>query len=343
MGSVKELVLESGPADTILGTGKFVFSNDFSVFDWGKMPDIILLKGRVLCMMAAFNFELLEKNAVKTHYLGLLENGLTRKFEEVSEPLNEMRVMVTRKPELEFKKGVYDYARFRKKAGENFLVPLEIIFRNSVPVGSSVRKRFKPPKAGLKGKNWPDKNVRLEKPIIDFSTKLEAKDRYLSEKEAFKISCLSKEKFSELKGIALKVNKIITGQAERQGLEHEDGKIEMFYFRGELFVADVAGTFDENRFSFAGKEISKEVIRQYYKKSQPEWADAVEKAKAMAEKKKDRDWKKYCKIEPKSLPPAMLELVSEMYCAGANRYCGKEIFSARGLGEILEKLYSWRE
>jgi phosphoribosylaminoimidazole-succinocarboxamide synthase len=340
VGSVKELLLESGPADAVLGTGKFVFSNDFSVFDWGKMPDTILLKGRALCMMAAFNFELMEKNMVKTHYLGLIEDGVVKKFKDVSEPAGEMKVMVTRKPELEFKKGLYDYALFRKKAGENFLVPLEIIFRNSVPVGSSVRKRFLPSKAGLKGKKWPEKNVRLKKPIIDFSTKLEAKDRYLSEKEAFEISCLAKGKFLELKEIALKVNRIITEQAERQGLEHEDGKIEVFYFRGELFVADVAGTFDENRFSFAGKEISKEVIRQYYKKSQPDWADAVEKAKAKAEKKKDRGWKKYCKVEPKNLPPALLELVSEMYCAGANRYCGKEIFSARGLGEALEKLYS---
>ncbi|MEM0360432.1 MAG: phosphoribosylaminoimidazolesuccinocarboxamide synthase [Candidatus Diapherotrites archaeon] len=343
MGSVKDLVIESQPTDMVPGTGKFVFSNDYSVFDWGKMPDKILLKGRALCMMAAFNFELLEKNGIRTHYLGLLENSQAKRFDSIVEPSNEMKVMVARKPVLEFKNGLYDYALFKKKAGNNFLVPLEIIFRNSIPIGSSARKRLSPKQAGLKGNKWPEKNVKLKKPVIDFSTKLEAKDRYLSEQEALEISCLPQEKFNELKKIAFNVNKIITRQAKKQGLEHEDGKIEVFHYNGEIFVADVAGTFDENRFAFKGKEISKEVLRQYYKKSQPEWIEAMEKARAMAEKKKEKDWKKYCRIEPKPLPPALLELVSEMYCAGTNQYCEKEIFNARPIRTVLEELYSWSE
>ncbi len=343
MGSVKELVVEDSPSNLVLGKGKFVFSNDYSVFDWGKMPDRILFKGRVLCMMGAFNLELLERKGIKTHYLGLVENNSIKRFREVSEPVNEMQIMLTRKPELAFRNGVYDYNGFREKSGENFLVPLEVIFRNSVPVGSSVRKRFKPRDLGLKEKKWPNENVELKKPMIDFSTKLEAKDRYLSEKEALKISNLSEEKFSELKRIALKVNRLISSQAKKSKMVHEDGKIELFYFKNELFVADVAGTFDENRFSFKGREISKEVIRQYYKRKQPRWVKAVVKAKETALKKKASDWKKYCRIEPMALPPKFLELVSEMYCAGANAYTGKPLFEARDLGAVLEEIYSWSE
>ena len=343
MGSVKELIIEDSPTNLVLGRGKFVFSNDYSVFDWGKMPDRILLKGRVLCMMGAFNFELLEKNGIKTHYLGLVEGGAPRRFREASEPSNEMRVMVVRKPELEFKRGKYRYDLYSKRLGSNFLVPLEVIFRNSIPPGSSVRKRFKPKDLGLKNRKWPEKNIELKKPMIDFSTKLEAKDRYLSEVEALEISNLGEEKFAELKNIAVEVNRIITKQAKKSKMAHEDGKIELLCFNNELFVADVAGTFDENRFSFRGKEISKEVIRQYYKREQPKWVKAVDKAKKTAANRRKSDWKKYCKIEPERLPPVLLELVSEMYSAGCNQYTGRDIFEARELGEVLEDIYSGGE
>ena len=94
MGSVKELVIENAPANLVLGRGRFDFSNDYSVFDWGKMPDKFLLKGRVLCMLGAFNFELMEREGIKTHYLGLEEDGTTKRFREVDEPSNEMKVMV---------------------------------------------------------------------------------------------------------------------------------------------------------------------------------------------------------------------------------------------------------
>jgi len=343
MGSVKELVIENAPANLVLGRGTFDFSNDYSVFDWGKMPDKLLFKGRVLCMLGAFNFELMEREGIQTHYLGLDEDGSTKKFKEVIEPSNEMKVMVIKKPELEFSRGKYCYDLFNKKAGRNFLVPLEVIFRNSIPLGSSVRKRFKPKDLGLKNRKWPKENIKLKKPMIDFSTKFESKDRYLSEKEALKISNLSEERFEELKKIAATVNKIITKQARKNKMVHEDGKIELFCFKDELFVADVAGTFDENRFSFKGMEISKEVIRQHYKRTQPKWVEAIDKAKKKAEEKKKSDWKKFVKINPEPLPCELAELVSEMYCAGANTYTGKKLFDVRDLEKVLKDIEEWKK
>ncbi len=343
MGSVKELVMENAPTNLILGRGKFVFSNDYSVFDWGKMPGQLPLKGRVLCMLGAFNFELMERERIQTHYLGLEEDGSIKRFREVSEPSNEMNIMVVKKPGLEFSKGKYRYDLFKKKAGQNFLVPLEVIFRNFIPPRSSVRKRFKPKDLGLKTTKWPKENIELKKPMIDFSTKLEAKDRYLSEKEAMEISNLSGEKFEELKKIAMTVNKIITKQAKANKMVHEDGKIELFCFKDELFVADVAGTFDENRFSFKGMEISKEVIRQHYKKTQPKWVEAIDKAKKKAEEKNKSDWKQFVKTKPEPLSSELAELVSEMYCAGANTYMGKNIFEARDLEKVLKDIGAWKK
>lgn len=39
MGSVKDLAVLKEPAGTETGTGRFIFSDRYSVFDWGEMPD----------------------------------------------------------------------------------------------------------------------------------------------------------------------------------------------------------------------------------------------------------------------------------------------------------------
>ena len=68
MTSVKEFRVDEPATATDLGRGSFVFTDDYSVFDWGKMPDEIPEKGASLCTMGAYNFQLLEANDVPTHY-----------------------------------------------------------------------------------------------------------------------------------------------------------------------------------------------------------------------------------------------------------------------------------
>ena len=41
MTSVKEFRVEEPATADDLGRGAFVFTDDYSVFDWGKMPDAI--------------------------------------------------------------------------------------------------------------------------------------------------------------------------------------------------------------------------------------------------------------------------------------------------------------
>jgi phosphoribosylaminoimidazole-succinocarboxamide synthase len=41
MGSVKDLEVIQKPTLTEMGIGRFVFSDRYSVFDWGEMPDHI--------------------------------------------------------------------------------------------------------------------------------------------------------------------------------------------------------------------------------------------------------------------------------------------------------------
>jgi len=339
MGSVKDLIIESKPTQDTLGKGSFKFSDDYSVFDWGKMPDTIKEKGAVLCLMGAFNFEQMEKKGIKTHYLGVVENGKVKCLDELSAPSNEMKVSLTVVPELPFVGGKYDYRAFKKNAGENHLIPLEMIYRNSVPPGSSFRERLQPGDIGLENIFWPKETVKLDRPYIDFSTKLEEKDRYLGVAEAREMAGLDEKQLDVMTDIVVAVDKVITEQAKKQGFENEDGKLEMFYLKGGFIVADVTGTFDENRFSFSGKEISKEVARQYYKRKQKGWVKKVTKAKKIAMKKGQRDWKQFCGEQPKNLEPEFLALFGEMYRAGANQYLGKKWFEARDLKEVLKEIY----
>jgi phosphoribosylaminoimidazole-succinocarboxamide synthase len=311
-----------------------VFTDEYSVFDWGRMPDTIPEKGASLCTMGAYNFELLDTNHVPTHYRGVrAESEETRDLGDLDEPPREMAISLTQVPELPHADGAYDYEAYHEAAGENFLIPLEIVFRNSVPPGSSLRKRADPEEYGLTYDSWPDEDVSLQEPAVEFSTKFETQDRYLSREEARAVA--GRADVDRLEELALAVNHLLTRQAEAGGFAHEDGKIECLYHRGTIAVADVCGTFDENRFSYDGQEVSKEVLRQYYKREHPEWAKAVDEAKRAAREQGVADWRGLCEREPPSLPGGAIETAADLYTAGANAYLGSEIFDAPGIEEAI--------
>jgi len=331
--SVKEFRVDEPPTADRLGRGAFVFTDDYSVFDWGQMPDPIPQKGANLCTMGAFNFELLEAAGVPTHYRGVVADGEVVSLSAVSEPPREMAIDLTQVPELPHEGRTYDYDHYHEEAAENYLIPLEIVFRNRVPVGSSLRRRTEPADHGLAFDDWPDEAVDLEEPIVEFSTKYEEGDRYLERAEADAIAGIAS--IEELESVAREVNRIVTEQAASAELEHEDGKIECLYVDGEIRVADVVGTFDENRFSHEGIQLSKEVVRQYHKRTQPEWVRAVEAAKAEAKREDVADWKGLCDEQPQPLEESVLETARDMYCAGTNAYTGEEWFDAPPLSSAI--------
>ena len=336
MTSVKNFrVTREATADS-LGRGVFEFTDAYSVFDWGKMPDEIPEKGASLCTMGAFNFEMLAEAGVPTHYRGVIVDGEVRSLEEALDEGHvprEMAIEVTQVPDLPFEAGTYDYDAYHGDAGENFLVPLEIVFRNRVPVGSSLRKRSEPTDHGLDVEEWPDEAVDLSDPVVEFSTKYEEQDRYLSREEADGIA--GQASVDDLESVAREVNRLVTEQAERTGLTHEDGKIECLYYGGEVRVADVVGTFDENRFSYGGQQLSKEVIRQYHKRTQPEWVEAVSEAKLKANEQGVDDWRALCERDPEPLAEDVVQASRDMYCAGTNAYMQSEVFDAPSLEKAL--------
>lgn len=359
MTSVKEFRVEEEPTADSLGRGRFVFTDDYSVFDWGRMPDTIPGKGASLCTMGAFNFELLDFNHVPTHYRGVVERGAQRTSDganggtpqddrgvgdakdlgECRNAPREMAIDLVQVPNLAYD-GAYDYDGFYDEIGNNYLIPLEIVFRNTVPVGSSLRARGTPADYGLDGddyrdgEEWPDEPVDLPEPVVEFSTKFEEQDRYLTREEADEIS--GPASIDRLEELALAVNHVVTDRADRTGFVHEDGKIECLYHDGTIKVADVLGTFDENRFSYDGQQVSKEVVRQYYKRENAGWVEAVGAAKEAVDERDIADWRSVCSVEPNPLPEEVIAAVADLYAAGTNAYTEDDWFDAPGIDDAVD-------
>jgi phosphoribosylaminoimidazole-succinocarboxamide synthase len=307
MGSVKDLEVVQKPTRDTMGIGRFHFSDHYSVFDWGEMPDHIEGKGKALCLMGAYCFERLEAQGVKTHYRGLVDgDGKVITFNELRCPSNIMEVNLVNvyEPETRVSQGKlrYDYSLYTPKL-KNCLIPLEIIYRNGLPEGSSVFKRLEQGKTTIKElglDHYPKPGERLVKPLFDVSTKLEQTDRYVTWKEAQEVAGLTNQEVKEVKAVLQEVNRTISEIARGAGLENEDGKIELaFDDRRKLIVVDVVGTLDECRFTYAGFHVSKEIARQFYKKTR--WYADVEEAKKTAEAKGIKDWRTLCKSQPPKL------------------------------------------
>lgn len=335
-GSVKQLLAVSEPQGEQPGEGRFVFTDSYSVFDWGEMPDSIPGKGTSLCLIGAYFFEELEAQGIRTHYLGLQEDGRLRRLGELKAPTNTMGVKLLRVLEPPVKDGRYDYSLYRSVRG-NFLIPLEVIYRNALPEGSSIFERLKQGSLRLEDlglQEPPQPGQILPEPILDVSTKLEATDRYLSWREAQELAALSDEEVAEIRRLTLEVDRVITEATRRLGLINEDGKVEFGFDQGrQLLVLDVVGTPDESRFIFEGIPVSKELLRILYRRTP--WYRQVQEAKG-----RDRlRWKQYVSEPPPPLEPRAVELVSWMYKAFANELTGRRWFEdVPSLGDVLKGL-----
>jgi phosphoribosylaminoimidazole-succinocarboxamide synthase len=343
MGSVKDLEVIQKPTRDVMGIGRFHFSDRYSVFDWGEMPDHIDGKGEALCLMGAYCFEQLEKKGVKTHYRGLVDkNGKVVTFKELKQPTSTMEVNLVNvyKPETRAAHGKlkYDYGIFTPNL-KNYLIPLEIIYRNGLPEGSSVFKRLEQGKATIKDlglDHYPKPGEHFAKPLFDVSTKLEETDRYVTWEEAKKIAGLTSQETAAIKMVLSKVNNVISEIASHAGLENEDGKIELaFDHERRLMVVDVVGTLDECRFTYNGIHVSKEIARQFYKKTG--WYRDVEEAKKTAETQGVKDWKALCKSQPPKLDAQLKTIISEMYMAAANEMIEKKMFAVSSLADTVKK------
>jgi hypothetical protein len=77
------------------------------------------------------------------------------------------------------------------------------------------------------------------------------------------------------------------------------------------------------------------VLRQWYKRHQPEFVSACDKWK-----KTGPGWQKSCEVKPRNMPAEFATLASQMYMSGCNRYTGRRVFDSPPLEEVMERLKS---
>ncbi|MBY0517463.1 MAG: hypothetical protein K2P81_11165 [Bacteriovoracaceae bacterium] len=281
----------------------FEFTNRYSIFDWGEMPDQLENKGVSLAVTGKVFFELLNKQNIKNHFISLCDSsGTPLKPNEVSSYMLVEAIDVH--PPVKTVTG-YNYDHYKNKPTD-CLVPLEVIFRWGAPEGSSLLKRHPEMK----------KNERFNKPIIEFTTKLEAQDRSLTRVEAQEIAGLSSQEMGELIQLTTKVAIHLKEILEIMNLELWDGKLE-WAFNGEkreFKLVDAIG-LDELRVTYLGEILSKEFLRKAYRGS--EWEKKLTEAKRKS-LESGEDFKKICDVRPEKLTPAKKLAAQSLYLCFAN-------------------------
>jgi phosphoribosylaminoimidazole-succinocarboxamide synthase len=302
--STKNLkIVEPATADRT-GVGIFEYTDNYTVFHYGRMPDPIPGKGEATCRMAAFNFRLLEAAGVPTHFRRFL-------------PPNRIEFDLARLPE----PGAGPLA-------DNTLVPVQVLVRNELPQGSSVHRRLADGTLALDEvglTRLPQAGERLPQPLVEYATMLEPVNRFVSRSEALHLAGLSAGKLQVMSDIAVKANEVLAGHAERVGLHLSDGKAEFLLASdGRLVLADSPGTPDEARLLFNGVHCGKQVLRNWYVNNGLD----VPTGRLIADGVPRDLWP-----EPASLPAAFLPVMSDLYRSLSEAWTGERLWNAPGLGD----------
>lgn len=312
--TTKNLEIIQPPTATMEGIGRFTYTDHYTVFFYGRMPDQIPGKGEAMCRMAAFNFGMLRELGVPTHF---------RRFIAP----NQIEFDLARLPEP---------GAVAVTAGDvNYVVPLQVLARNQLPQGSSVHRRLQagtlaPSDIGLSA--IPTVGERLEHPTIEFATMLEEPKRFIEAAQAQQAACLSDDQFQALRETTVAVNEAITSHARDLRLDHSDGNFEYLVSSdGRIVLADSPGTPDGSRFLFDGVHCGKQVIRNWYAASGNEppvqkWiADGIPRSQ----------WP-----TPASLPAEFIPVMSDLYTALCQAWTGQRIRKAPELASAVKAVRS---
>jgi phosphoribosylaminoimidazole-succinocarboxamide synthase len=310
--STKNLTTLGEPSATRSGVGIFEFTDDYSIFHFGKMPDQISGKGEACCRMAAFNFDLLARAGIRTHYRAFhLPDRLEFTLFRVLDPRE----------------------RALGPADVNHLVPLQVIFRNIIPEGSSVLRRLRLGRLTLSDiglAETPRPGSVLDRPVIEYTTKLEEIDRFVERDEAGALGGLDSRQLVALEDLTRLVDDVVTAHARRVGLVHADGKVEFGRDAGgELTLVDHAGTPDEARLLLDGAHVSKQVLRDHY-------ASTGLQAQVEGWVREGRPRSTWPAPDP--LPREVLVLVGQMYRSLCEAWTGSRVWGADDLGAVVRRL-----
>lgn len=386
-GSVKNIRRVKEPKGSAPGRYVFEFTDDYSVFDYGKMPDRVRGKGAAIAMMSAYLFEAMEHPSswkrlfrsarvweragggesrerlrkssagrrlsalgLSSHYLGLLdEKGRCLRFDQLRAPSHRLLVRavpVLAPARVSFNgKAVWDYSMFHPERPQ-FLIPLENVFRFGVPKGSSLLERLRKQagygqEIGLE--SLPKEGEWLPRPVLEFFSKLEPMDRHLRLEEALNLSGLTGDQFRELADLSLLIAVFLYDLFLERGLDLWDGKFEFVKTNREILLADSI-TPDELRITFRGIQLSKEPLRQYYKREDPPFCEAMEAIKAEGPPAGSirRAVRARLGRGPKKLDSGFRKISEEMYLSLAHRVTGSPLLACTmDLDAVVERLEAY--
>ncbi len=306
-GSVKDLYQDQN--DLV-----FKYSNRYSIFDWGEMPDEIPQKGEALASMAVSFFEFLKAKGMGSHFLRSRDrNSIVVKSVNVIRPF--------------WRGGHYDYSAYAS-GPTHCLVPFEVIFRKHLGQGNSLQARLQKNPDYLSDlclSSMPTSSTTFDPALVEFSTKLESTDRYLSKKEIIEMNVVTEGELLSLQTEAQKIAQELELLFSSFGVQLWDGKVEFAFQEKDqkgdrsLMLVDSIGP-DELRLTYEGLPLSKEFLRQIY--TNTPWSHAVKESKKMAQERQTQDWKKICKEElkqePLKLSAEQIEVCALLYRALAN-------------------------
>lgn len=346
-GSVKDVYGEEGKNPYV-----FLFSDRYSIFDWGEMPDLLPGKGEALALMGDLFFrhlgdqkaweswqlpekypkfwrdsltssplfKELRRGGIAHHCFGLVDEA--GRLLAPGKPSKRLAVKaITRPPApsgVKDGKVVFDYSAYASRPGD-CLVPLEVVFRFGAPEGSSFLSRAEAIPGYAQGFGFaetPKAGEMFPYPIAEFFTKLEPSDRFLTREEAMQVGGLTQAELDDLVALTLLLALRLKDIFSPLGLELWDGKFEFSFSpqRGDekqspskeaggprgFVLVDSIGPDELRLIGPGGVHFSKEFLRRVYRGTP--WYQAMEKAKALAKERGEKDWKKICREELKSFP-----------------------------------------
>ncbi|GGU38487.1 hypothetical protein GCM10010289_69380 [Streptomyces violascens] len=303
--STKNLKVATPVTEASAGVGVFEYTDAYTVFHYGRMPDLIPGKGEAIARMAAFNFRLLEAAGVRTHFRRFIaphriEFDLARLPAPDAVPLG---------PDV-----------------CNTLLPVHVLVRTELPQGSSVHRRLAagtltPAQVGLS--SLPAAGEELKEPFVEFATMLDDVNEYIDAAEAQRLTGLDDDRFQALRDVTVTVNRVLTEHARTVGLRHGDGKLEFVVAAdGSLVLADSPGTPDESRLLFDGVHCGKQVLRNWYVANGLE----VPVNRLLAEGVPRHQWP-----TPTPLPGDFLPVMSDLYRSLSETWTGERLWNAPDL------------
>lgn len=327
-GSTKDLEVLVEPTAKYFGVARVIGRDDFSVFDAkSHVRDKIPGKGRALTIQAYISDNLMKSAGVPTCITGFQEpNILELKLARIL-PVSEAH------PNQTF-----------------YLVDGEWISRLILNEDSSVVKNYKSGKLTLEQIGWPEfppLDTWLTKPVHNITHKFLRGDPYYDMSndmaELQKCTGLTKQQINRAWALLDKGNAKINEHAAKLKLKRldyknelvvgDDADIDYEIMERELFVADVTGTMDEDRFNIVidGREykVSKQFLRDWYEYVENAWFKEFNLAKKSLP---FEEWP-----DAPRLPARVINITSNLYNSFTN-YWGEDEYCP-GVHSLIEAVH----